>query len=156
MTTYNANISYNGNIPSLPQSSVQTLYNGSMARTFWREGGSDYVPGVYTYASATTVWNPPDQDQQGAYFLRCVPSVTWQAIVVEGNSTETQRQIVQYGVVKAKITVANVGMTRAPAFVDVIANGLHYKIQPNSTCTMPANVFNLLNGSGDYQAGIVP
>ena len=156
MTTYNANISYNGNIPSLPQSSVQTLYNGSMARTFWREGGSDYVPGVYTYASATTVWNPPDYDQQGAYFLRCVPSVTWQAIVVEGNSTETQRQIVQYGVVKAKITVANVGMTRAPAFVDVIANGLHYKIQTNISCTMPANVFGLLNMSGDYQAVIVP
>jgi len=151
MTAYNANITYNGNIPSLPQSSVQTLYNGSMARTFWREGGSDYVPGVYTYASATTVY-----DQQGAYFLRCVPSVTWQAIVVEGNSTETQNQIVQYGVVKAKITVANVGMTRAPAFVDVIANGLHYKIQPNATCTMPANVFAILNTSGDYQAIIVP
>lgn len=148
MTSYNDTLRYDGTYaPVLPANSITTPYNGSTNRAFLPEGGEDYVPATYTYTSATTVWTPKDATQQGAYFLRCVPSVSFATVQVTGNSTTQQRHIRQFGIVAGKVTQANLGMTKAPAYADVIADGVQYKIQINSlvAVTLPGNVAYLLS-----------
>ena len=152
MTTYNDSVSYSGVVVSLPVNAIATAYNGPTSRTPYREGGQDTVPQVFTYASATTVWNAPDYKEQGYYLQRAVPSVSFPVFQVNGNSTGYQQHLTSFGAVFGRVTRANLGMTRAPAYVDVVADGVQYKLQinPSVSATVPGNVVTIIGMSGDY------
>ncbi len=118
--------------------------------------GSDLIPVTYVQTAVATsyFWGEPHDTRMPENYSHPVVTPTWAGYQVTGPSPEIIRQIAA-GTIQMKVTVTNVRMSGAPAFIAVIVNGINWTIQAAVPVIVPQVVYDTINNQTNYAAVIV-
>lgn len=108
--------------------------------------GRDTLPVTYTTSSVTTIV------QYGRRYCteeltRTVATPSYANLDIRGPSASYLDQVNRYGLVNMKITQSPQVGRLAPSYLDVVIDGLQYKIQLNQVVNVPKIVYDVINAS---------